>query len=399
VKRRVRPPHPFPARMAPEVAIETLDAEEMEATVLDPMCGSGTVLRAAAQRGRHAIGFDLDPLAVLMARVWTTPIDQEILIIEANRLVRQATTLTTTKVELPWIDNDSETKEFVSYWFTEPQRGDLRRIALLLNERSGPMADALRLALSRLIITKDSGASLARDVAHSRPHRTKTVNSFDVFSEFAKSAAVIAGRLDCGSLSGSANVRLGDSRRMTSMPDQTISLVLTSPPYLNAIDYMRGHRMSLVWLGYGLEELRSIRAHSIGTERGTDSGSASVGANLVATAVPEAHSLPLRFKNMFQRFADDMSTVASEISRVLIPHGRAVFVVGNSMVRGVFLANANLVAAAAEKADLVVEKRTERELPSSNRYLPPPSHGSGHALGKRMRSETVLICRKRAESS
>ncbi len=393
MKPRVRSPHPFPARMAPEVAMETLDAEEIDGTVLDPMCGSGTVLRAAAQRGLHAVGFDLDPLAVLMAEVWTTPIDQEVLIIEANRLVRQAESLTATKVELPWIDDDLETKQFISYWFAEPQRGHLRRIALLLHQRSGPMANALRLALSRLIITKDSGASLARDVAHSRPHRTKHASSFDVFSEFSKSAGVIASRLDSASLLGSVDVKVGDSRRLTSVSDQTIGLVLTSPPYLNAIDYMRGHRLSLVWLGHGLKELRRIRAESIGSERGADSDTIS-GINLVRDTAPDALSLPARFLSIFERFAIDISALVAEVSRVLIPQGRAVFVVGNSMVREVFLPNANLVAAAAENAGLVVESRTERELPSSHRYLPPPSQGTGSALGKRIRSETVLMCRR-----
>ena len=45
------------------------------AVVLDPMAGSGTVLRHAMELGHRSIGFDTDPLAVLMARVWTQPFD------------------------------------------------------------------------------------------------------------------------------------------------------------------------------------------------------------------------------------------------------------------------------------------------------------------------------------
>jgi len=43
--------------------------------------------------------------------------------------------------------------------------------------------------------------------------------------------------------------------------------VLTSPPYLNAIDYLRGHRLALVWLGHELGPLKEIRANSVGAER------------------------------------------------------------------------------------------------------------------------------------
>jgi ribosomal protein L11 methylase PrmA len=64
--------HPFPARMAPEIVFTELQGLKKSQIVLDPMSGSGTVLRAAAELGHEAVGFDLDPLAVLMSRVWTT---------------------------------------------------------------------------------------------------------------------------------------------------------------------------------------------------------------------------------------------------------------------------------------------------------------------------------------
>jgi len=55
--------HPFPARMAPELAFESLRHLKAGSIVLDPMSGSGTVLRQASDMGHSAIGFDMDPLA------------------------------------------------------------------------------------------------------------------------------------------------------------------------------------------------------------------------------------------------------------------------------------------------------------------------------------------------
>ena len=66
--------HPFPARMAPELALSALKELKRGSLVLDPMSGSGMVLRQATELGLHSIGFDMDPLAVLMATVWTTAI-------------------------------------------------------------------------------------------------------------------------------------------------------------------------------------------------------------------------------------------------------------------------------------------------------------------------------------
>src|SRR3954467_7928994 len=71
----VLPIHPFPARMAPEIALNECARLPQGAVVLDPMAGSGTVLRAASDQGLRGLGYDLDPLAVLLAKVWTTPVD------------------------------------------------------------------------------------------------------------------------------------------------------------------------------------------------------------------------------------------------------------------------------------------------------------------------------------
>ena len=67
--------HPFPARMAPGIALEALAAANGPLRILDPMVGSGTVLAVARSKGHRAIGIDIDPLAVLISKVWTTAID------------------------------------------------------------------------------------------------------------------------------------------------------------------------------------------------------------------------------------------------------------------------------------------------------------------------------------
>src|SRR5258707_2220037 len=70
------PVHPFPARMAPGIALDVLDEAGKSIRVLDPMMGSGTVLALARAQGHRAVGVDIDPLAVLLTRVWTTSIKQ-----------------------------------------------------------------------------------------------------------------------------------------------------------------------------------------------------------------------------------------------------------------------------------------------------------------------------------
>ena len=130
---KLRPVHPFPARMAPDIALRKLEGLRPNSVVLDPMVGSGTVVRQAVALGHRAIGFDMDPLAVLMSRVWTSPIDAAVVDTELKRLVEDAVDVDLRTAQLPW--QDGETKEFVRYWFAQQQRRAIARLAVVLARR------------------------------------------------------------------------------------------------------------------------------------------------------------------------------------------------------------------------------------------------------------------------
>ncbi len=387
------PPHPFPARMSPGLALAALQEGEICGPILDPMCGSGTVIRAAIENGHRAIGLDMDPLAVLMSRVWTTPIDADDVELDATKLVRKAVSLHRRGVKLPWIDEDPETARFAEYWFAHNQMRDLRSLASLLIEEHGAVADVLRLALSRTIITKDKGASLGRDVSHSRPHRVMLENDYDVMKGFVRAARDVARKIGAPRR-GRARVGHGDARSMRSIKTGSVGLVVTSPPYLNAIDYMRGHRLALVWLGHQLGELRSIRANSIGCERSLNEDRQDDLEGLLS-AVP-ANGLPPRVRRILHRYALDLLLSMREVARVLRSGAQAVLVVGNSTSRNVFIDNASIVLSAAARHGLSLVERAERELPMSRRYLPPPSSTEESDLRRRMRTEVVLRLTKRS---
>lgn len=390
----IRSIHPFPARMAPELALEKLGDLKHPGLVLDPMAGSGTVLRQATDLGHRAVGFDMDPLAVLMTRVWTTAVDEKLLDTIAERVTKGIEAIQPSEIQLPWMDNDAETSAFVDYWFAEPQKGDLRRIAFVLDgfgrELTDPaeqlVVDLLRIALSRLIITKDKGASLARDVSHSRPHKVADRNDFDVCPMFVRSIKAVQKRLKDAPPAGGAEIELGDARTLTALEDGSIDAVLTSPPYLNAIDYMRGHRLSLIWLGHRLSDLRTIRSTSIGAERAPDKIEEAVVLDEMRRAMGKTDQLSNKFRSMISRYVQDIRRMVSEIARVLKMGGRATFVMGNSCLRDVFIRNSDAVATAARHAGLSLVSETERPLPLRSRYLPMTSA----PLGKRMRTETVL---------
>jgi hypothetical protein len=271
----------------------------------------------------------------------------------------------------------------VNFWFAHRQQDQLRALARTLEQMRGPIADAMRVALSRTIITKSRGASLAIDVSHSRPHKVRESNDFDVFDGFLRAIQSIAPILD-NVVAGRVVVRSGDARQLPRSLTGKVDLVVTSPPYLNAIDYMRGHRLSLVWLGYQVSDLRAIRSNSVGAERLPDASS-----EVARKLVPRHRNLSSNAQGMLDRYALDISALMSEIRRVLTGTGEAVIVVGDSTIKGTYIKNSKVVEKAGARAGLELIERRTRRLPPSSRYLPPPT-GSEGPLSKRMRSEVVL---------
>lgn len=381
----ISPIHPFPARMAPELVRRSLAVVPKGGLVLDPMCGSGTVARIAVERGIQCVGIDIDPLAVIMSQAWTTYLEPDQIRYDAAKLVDAAKSLSGKDVERT---KDPETEQFISYWFGPRQESELAHLATVLRQFREPTKGVLSIALSRIIVSKEMMASLARDTSHSRPHKVADSNNFNVYAGFLRSARHVASRLEPYLIHGKAEIRRGDARMLEGVADESFDLALTSPPYLNAIDYLRGHRMALVWLGYEMKPLREARSGSIGSEKGMSE--AELAADISTFVIEkEGSTIGNRHRAWIRRYSYDMNAVLRQIRRVVKPTGGLAMVLGNSFIRGAEIDNAGLVESLAEKVGFRLDNRHVREIPARRRYLPPPGSGQ-NALDARMRTETLL---------
>lgn len=387
--------HPFPARMAPGLALDVIAECRSPLRILDPMSGSGTVLAVARSKGHHAIGVDLDPLAVLISRVWTTAVDVKAVQDAASIVLEHARRMfASLRTRDAYPKNaDSETRQFTRYWFDDYARRQLASLATAIERTQDTVIrDALWCAFSRLIISKQSGASLAMDLSHSRPHRKFRRAPAKPFRKFLSAVdRVTTNCIDEKSrpTSPAARVYEGDARHL-ELKDKSIDLVITSPPYLNAIDYLRCSKFSLVWMGYSVADLRRLRSTTVGTEVGLHARDDQEIQRIMADLKLQPQ-LQARQEAMLNRYINDMQRAVAEISRVLVADGKAVYVVGENTVRGTFIRNALIVEAVANAAGLNCTARRSRELPANRRYLPPPSQQSETAtLGNRLRREVIL---------
>jgi SAM-dependent methyltransferase len=394
-KAHIRPVHPFPARMAPSIVWDALPKKGDSLNILDPMSGSGTTLVCARLRGHRAIGCDTDPLALLIARAWCSDVEPETLKVQAQLVLERARTLSKrlTSEKLYPKNTDDETRRFIDFWFDPGNRRELSALATCIsNVRSQTERTLLWCAFSRMIITKTSGTSLAMDVSHSRPHKVYDVAPVKPFDAFLKAVSTVTSNCPFSvnaNTAPSADIRHGDARALP-VESASVDMVITSPPYLNAIDYLRGHKLSLVWMGQNISEIRAIRSGNIGTEVSKESTS-NEAIQEAMKAMVDLESLDNRHLGMVRRYVWDMGKVMEECARVLKRKGRAVFVVGDSAIRGVFIKNSEALIRLADSNDLSLVSRNTRPIETKRRYLPPPeSERAGGKMQGRMREEVIL---------
>jgi DNA modification methylase len=390
------PIHPFPARMAPGIALDVLGSGRETLRVLDPMAGSGTVLAVARAKGHRAYGIDLDPLAVLLAGVWTRTVDPDCIVEKAEEVLSRARARVkqlTVSAAYP-SDSDEETRKFIRYWFDDYVRLQLAALASAIRRTHDvAIREALWCGFSRLIITKQAGASLAMDLSHSRPHKKFDRAPVKPFRRFVASVETVVSNCpqrESAPVGPLAMVKQGDARKLV-ISDASIDLVLTSPPYLNAIDYLRCSKFSLVWMGHTVRELRQIRSECVGTEASKVQALDAAWVQALIKQLRIKPKLSARHHALLATYTWDMGHAMAEVSRVLKRGGRAVYVVGDSTIQGTFVRNSQIIAAAASRNGLSLVSRHSRDLPANRRYLPPPTHATANTMLKgRMRREVVI---------
>ncbi len=358
--------HAFPAKFPPQLPRTfILGLTKPGETVLDPMMGSGTTVVEALLAGRRALGYDIDPLAVLTSRVKTTSLDAAQVASTRLRILTNATLAVRDQragleaaLDRRW---DDASREFVDYWFTHDTQVELLALLREIEQIPQPaLRDFLALAFSAIIVTKSGGVSLAFDLAHTRPHRAKVIYArsgeavlggdpgnaiaararhltktpWSPLEEFDRRSLLnLRGLASMGHVRSPVLVSFGDAQALP-LPSQSVDLIVTSPPDAsNAIDYMRAHKFSLVWLGYPVGELGRRRSAYIGGESATGTCFEHLPAR-TAQLVDEIAALDARKGQALRRYYSEMTRVLREMWRVLKPGKAAIVVVGNSVMRG-----------------------------------------------------------------
>jgi hypothetical protein len=352
--------HPYPARFIPAIPRTAIGLYGRKAgTVWDPFAGCGTTLVEAKAAGLEAVGIDVNPLACLLQRAFTTPIQRT-----AWRSLGRFHRRLLRPDSIPSFNDSMELRGRIpalTHWFGE---GSIRALDgyLRLMERSElseSASDIAKLALSRVAVrlSRQQSDTQYRAV---RPD-VATHSAFEILAESLQ--IVIAALLPYleSQAAPPTTVRMGDARYAKTYeglprPD----LVITSPPYPNSYEYWLYHKYRMFWLD--MDPIWA-RSREIGA-RPFYSGTGKLGPS---------------------DFLSDLRSVLEGISAHAKPSTTQVWIVGDGIIKGTRFDTAAGLLAEAEDQGWSCIQRFERRVARGR--------SSFQGIG-RLKTESILVLRQ-----
>lgn len=345
--------HPYPAKLLlniPYLVFQSRELAPPDGRVLDPFCGSGTVLLEGLIHGMKVDGADSNPLARQIAIAKTRPIDIVLLSKQLEKIMREALSASG---RAPDVVNRE-------YWYSRritKQLTALREAVLkVCTDETLPFFEVNLSCCARRVSFADPRISVpvrinperaavygakGEDVLR-RFRNLRNIDAQQVFWSIAAQNITRMGKLEAlltpSAASRSKAIRVFEDSRSISVKSRQYDLIVTSPPYAGAQKYIRSSSLSLGWLGLTPKgELRSLERLSIGREH----LGAHEAASLPSVGVKRADRIiqkiadrnPLRAR-IASTYLQEMRCAIEEMERVLKPGGHLVLVAGPNVVAG-----------------------------------------------------------------
>lgn len=411
----------FPAKFHPRVVHSLLRSyTETGQTVLDPFCGSGTLLVAAAVEGRNAIGTDIDPVAAFVSSVKTHRYrsghlraswallhlvlnllrrsDEEYAALKFDDITVDAyeSIIREERLWIPAIPN-------LAHWFRRYVIVDLARILEVIEDACIPQTHRqfFRLVFSSTL-RKASNAdpvpvSGLEVTAHMKAidDAGRIINPFDLMSRAVEKALRA---IDDYSRIADPSVRLSvlqaDATSLRSTLRRRVDAIITSPPYHNAVDYYRRHQLEMFWLR--LTETQAdrlaLRAKYLG--RGSVKkhdpvlGRVNELGSLAAEWHKRMHDVSTKRADAFAHYMVSMKDAFAQMHATVCEEGPVILVLGHSGWNGSRIPTSLLFE---EMGEPWFELTDKLWYPIKNHYMSYKRRNGAH-----INEEYVLVFRRRS---
>ncbi|GMV70302.1 MAG: hypothetical protein AMXMBFR77_01410 [Phycisphaerales bacterium] len=386
--------------------------------MLDPFCGSGTLLVEASAMGRHSIGIDVDPLAVFVSRAKTTCWPPDALEQVAARLLRRLAPLRRSSNEYDRrmfqdvpknrysevVANDNLWVPALAdpfHWFRRYVLIDLARIrkAILAPATPPRYRDFFLLCFASIIRAASNADPVPVSGLEVTSHMRKKdaegrrIDPFELFERAITKALRATSEFATTRVVGVTNeVRRGDSTNLSYSVRRSVDCLITSPPYHGAVDYYRRHMLEMYWLGMtrSQDDRLTLLPQYIGRARVPRVHpflSVTPATKRVMAWEQRMRKVEPERADAFRHYTVAMQKFFDGAAKVL-PEGRdAVLVVGRSTWNGLEIPTSQLFTELAHGQFKLVEHSW---YPIKNRYMSYERRN-----GADINREHVLVYRRR----
>ncbi len=262
----------YPARFPYQIAVKFLAFTQtrMSGIVLDPFMGSGVACTSARLLGYYCIGFDINPLAVLLADVASskiTPRDRKLLEAALEELEKYEG-----KGWRPRWEN-------IHYWYPIEVLHVLEKLWGYIKESDD---NSLHFKILKIALARTSRYYSYADPEVPKLYKGRGVEKLErmligktttkirevILKDVRRRAIKIANALQEYTMLNPKGPKprveeFDVVRRELPSWLEKIDIVFTSPPYLAAHEYTRSTKLELYWLGLSDAEVRNLRSKEI----------------------------------------------------------------------------------------------------------------------------------------
>jgi len=343
--------HKYPARMHPEIAknIITNFADE-KTTILDNYLGSGGVVTEAMISGHNSIGFDINPFAVLLAKVKTTVINEKTATDEYLRIIDKSKRdyqRGRFYPELVPYDYD------VEYW-NKPnviKKLSILKHHILKTKENHKIQNFLKICFSQT--TRLGSNERKYEFKHWRMAKEELINFhpnvFEIFRKVCqKNCALMADfKTTMRGKKSKVIVKYGNATSLSEnlgnkekeiLDDAKKHLVITSPPYgdhRTTVAYGEFSYHPGLWLDLPTKQLKEVDKICLGGQRYSVEDRYELGSTRLNSRLKEISKLDTKRADQVYAFFDDFDQSLAELSKILKYGSHLCFVVANRTVKRV----------------------------------------------------------------
>lgn len=354
--------HRYPAKFIPQIVSRLAEKYTKEGDlIVDPFGGCGTTLVESKIMGRPSVGVDINPVAVLITKAKITPIDPQ-------KIEKAFIAL---KAKIDACSKDTKVKapehERIDYWFKPEEK---RKLAFIFTEisklKEQDIRDFFYCAFSNIL--KNCSIWLQKS---NKPTRDPNKNPSDPIATFYKQIKMMMrGNARFYELAKEKNhleipsqVYCTDARTIP-VKDNSVSLIVTSPPYVTSYEYADLHQLTALWLEY-TKDLSDFRKRFIGTSY-HNKKDLVLNSELAEKIRNELLKKDKKTAEEVSTYFSEMNQVFAEMKRMLKKAGKTCIVIGNTSLKGVEILNAEVFAEQLQNLGLKIADIIKREIPSKN---------------------------------